>query len=68
MTAKSDNSIPLRNRGSVTPSLPIRDDKQNDKSVSTDPDLQQVIDARADLPEVVKTGILAMVEASQAKM
>ena len=31
-----------------------------------DPDLQQVIDAWADLPEAVKTGILAMV-ASQVQ-
>ena len=32
-----------------------------------DPDLQQVIDAWADLPEAVKTGILAMVNASQVQ-
>jgi hypothetical protein len=44
-----------------------QNDKQNDKRVSTDPDLRQVIDAWADLPEVVKTGMLAMVEASRAR-
>jgi hypothetical protein len=41
------------------------DDKQSDKRQITDPDLQQVIDVWADLPEAVKTGILAMVNASQ---
>ena len=35
------------------------DDKPDDKLQITDPDLQQVIDAWADLPEAVKTGILA---------
>jgi len=44
-----------------------QNDKQNDKRATTDPDLQQVIDAWADLPEVVKTGILAMVKASLAR-
>jgi hypothetical protein len=42
------------------------DDKLSDKRAITDPDLQQVIDAWANLPEAIKTGILAMV-ASQAK-
>ena len=42
-------------------------DKQNDKRVITDPDLQQVVDAWADLPEVVRTGMPAMVEASLAR-
>jgi hypothetical protein len=37
------------------------DDKQNDKLQITDPDLQQVVNAWADLPEAVKAGILAMV-------
>ncbi len=37
------------------------DDKQSDKREIADPDLQQVADAWADLPEAVKTGILAMV-------
>ena len=41
-------------------------DKQDDKRVIADPDLRQVVDTWADLPEAVKTGILAMV-ASQAK-
>lgn len=42
------------------------DDKLSDKRQITDPDLQQVVDAWADLPEAVKAGILAMV-ASQGK-
>ncbi|MDP6547135.1 MAG: hypothetical protein QGH60_24425 [Phycisphaerae bacterium] len=41
-----------------------QNDKQNDKRVSTDPDLQWIVDAWAELPQVVKTGMLAMVEAS----
>jgi hypothetical protein len=40
-----------------------QNDKQNDKCVTTDPGLQQVIDAWADLPEIVKAGMLAMVGA-----
>jgi len=44
-----------------------QNDKQNDKRVPTDPDLQQVIDAWADLPEVVKAGMLAMVNASEVQ-
>jgi hypothetical protein len=47
--------------------FPGGNDKQNDKRVSTDPDLQQVIDAWEDLPEIVKVGMLAMVEVSRAK-
>jgi len=43
-----------------------QNDKQNDKRVNTDPDLQKVIDAWTELPEVVKIGMLAMVEASLA--
>ena len=37
-----------------------------DKPICSDfaPDLQQVIDAWADLPEAVKTGIVAMVKAA----
>jgi hypothetical protein len=34
------------------------------KSTPTEPDLQAVIDAWQDLPEAIKTGILAMVRAS----
>ena len=41
-----------------------QDDKQDDKREVTDPDLQQVVDTWADLPEAIKTGILAMVNAS----
>ena len=44
-----------------------QNDKQNDKRAAADPDLAKVIDAWADLPEVVKTGMLAMVEASRAR-
>ena len=44
-----------------------QNDKQNDKRVSTDPDLQQVIDAWANLPEIVKAGMLAMVNASEVQ-
>ena len=56
-----DCDVCSRGRGSDK-----QNDKQNDKRVITDPDLQQVIDAWADLPEAVKAGILAMV-ASQDK-
>ena len=41
------------------------DDKLNDKRQITDLDLQQVIDAWADLPEAVKAGILAMVQTTK---
>jgi len=40
-----------------------QNDKQNDKRVSANSDLQQVIDAWSDLPEIVKAGMLAMVNA-----
>jgi len=40
-------------------------DKQSDKLQITDPDLQRVVDTWANLPAAVKTGILAMVAASQ---
>jgi hypothetical protein len=38
-----------------------QNDKQNDKRVSTDPDLQRVVDIWPDLPEPIKTGIPAIV-------
>ena len=40
------------------------DDKQDDKRTVADPALAKVIDAWPDLPEAVRKGILAMVEAS----
>ena len=40
-------------------------DKLDDNRVITDPDLQQVIEAWADLPEAVKTGILAIVQTTR---
>ena len=40
------------------------DDKLSDKLQITDPDLQRVVNAWADLPEPIKAGILAMVYAS----
>ena len=41
--------------------------KQIDKRETIDSDLEQVVAAWADLPEVVKAGMLAMVEASRAR-
>ena len=64
MAPQSISSRSVHQAGDVTPSLPIGYDKQNDKRVSTDPDLQRVIDAWADLPEVIKAWMLAMVNAS----
>ena len=40
-----------------------RNDKQDDKQDSQDPTLQNVIEAWPELPEEIKAGILAMVEA-----
>ena len=60
---------PIVQAGDCTNSGNVRtddkpDDKLSDKPQITDPDLQQVVNAWADLPAAVKTGILAMVEAS----
>ena len=41
------------------------DDKESDKVVSGDPDLQTVADAWDDLPGAVKAGMLAMVRAQR---
>ena len=41
------------------------DDKQNDKRILQDPELVSVIEAWPDLPEPVKAGIVAMVQASK---
>ena len=43
------------------------DDKQSDKLPPLDPDLARAIEAWAGLPEAVRVGILAMVEASSAE-
>lgn len=41
-----------------------QNDKQNDKRADDDPDLAAVTEAWPDLPDAVKTGILAMVRAA----
>ena len=65
------NTPPIVQAGDCHDSANVRtddkpDDKLSDKLQITDPDLQQVADAWADLPEAIKAGILAMIETIEA--
>ncbi len=67
------NTPPIVQTGDCDNSANVRtddkpDDKLSDKPQISDPDLQLVVDTWAELPEVVKAGMLAVVEASLTRM